>query len=147
MPRTQGSDVAGGTLALHECQYQTARQAQRAFQLYFAVKAARTAANGVQDVEQHPLVMTAAAVRDKAAFELARKRGNKVCSMEKANVMESGVLWRQVVTEVLPVAHYSAAEPYHQDYFLQHPNQGYCAFVVGPKVEKFVKTFKRLLKD
>jgi len=35
-----------------------------------------------------------------AAFELARRRGNRVCSMEKANVMESGVLWRQVVTEV-----------------------------------------------
>ncbi|MFN4099805.1 MAG: 3-isopropylmalate dehydrogenase [Pararhodobacter sp.] len=36
----------------------------------------------------------------RSAFELARKRGNKVCSMEKANVMESGVLWRQVVTEI-----------------------------------------------
>ena len=36
----------------------------------------------------------------RSAFELARKRGNKVCSMEKANVMESGILWRQVVTEV-----------------------------------------------
>jgi len=36
----------------------------------------------------------------RSAFELARKRGGKVCSMEKANVMESGVLWRQVVTEV-----------------------------------------------
>ena len=36
----------------------------------------------------------------RSAFELARKRGNKVCSMEKANVMESGILWRDVVTEV-----------------------------------------------
>jgi 3-isopropylmalate dehydrogenase len=36
----------------------------------------------------------------RAAFELARRRGNKVCSMEKANVMESGILWRDVVTEV-----------------------------------------------
>lgn len=36
----------------------------------------------------------------RAAFELARKRGNKVCSMEKANVMESGILWREVVTAV-----------------------------------------------
>ncbi|MFU8835914.1 3-isopropylmalate dehydrogenase [Roseovarius autotrophicus] len=36
----------------------------------------------------------------RSAFELARKRSNKVCSMEKANVMESGVLWREVVTEV-----------------------------------------------
>jgi 3-isopropylmalate dehydrogenase len=36
----------------------------------------------------------------RSAFELARKRGNKVCSMEKANVMESGVLWREIVTKV-----------------------------------------------
>ncbi len=36
----------------------------------------------------------------RSAFEMARKRGNKVCSMEKANVMESGVLWREVVQKV-----------------------------------------------
>ncbi|MGR3796407.1 3-isopropylmalate dehydrogenase [Vannielia sp. SX4] len=36
----------------------------------------------------------------RSAFELAKKRGNKVCSMEKANVMESGILWRDVVQEI-----------------------------------------------
>ncbi len=36
----------------------------------------------------------------RAAFELARKRSKKLCSMEKANVMESGVLWREVATRV-----------------------------------------------
>ncbi|RVT87372.1 3-isopropylmalate dehydrogenase [Rhodobacteraceae bacterium CCMM004] len=36
----------------------------------------------------------------RAAFDLAQKRGGKLCSMEKANVMESGILWREVVTEV-----------------------------------------------
>ncbi|TDE38943.1 3-isopropylmalate dehydrogenase [Antarcticimicrobium sediminis] len=36
----------------------------------------------------------------RSAFELARKRGNKVTSVEKANVMESGVLWREVVQKV-----------------------------------------------
>ncbi|TDK43983.1 3-isopropylmalate dehydrogenase [Antarcticimicrobium luteum] len=36
----------------------------------------------------------------RAAFELAMKRGKKLCSMEKANVMESGILWREVVTKV-----------------------------------------------
>ncbi len=48
----------------------------------------------------------------RSAFELARRRNNKVCSMEKANVMESGVLWRDVVTEV------HAAE--YQDVELSH---------------------------
>ena len=36
----------------------------------------------------------------RSAFELARRRSNRVCSMEKANVMESGVLWREVVQKV-----------------------------------------------
>ncbi len=36
----------------------------------------------------------------RAAFELAMKRDKRLCSMEKANVMESGILWREVVTEV-----------------------------------------------
>ena len=36
----------------------------------------------------------------RSAFEMARRRNNKVCSMEKANVMESGILWRDVVQEI-----------------------------------------------
>lgn len=36
----------------------------------------------------------------RSAFELARRRSNKVCSMEKANVMESGILWREEVTHI-----------------------------------------------
>jgi peptide-methionine (S)-S-oxide reductase len=47
----------------------------------------------------------------------------------------------RVVTELLPLANYSRAEAYHQHYFAQHPGQGYCAFVVAPKVEKFKRTF------
>ena len=50
------------------------------------------------------------------------------------------------VTEIEPLRHYVAAEAYHQDYFEQHPHQGYCAFVVGPKVAKFRKQFNELLK-
>ncbi|WP_371225090.1 3-isopropylmalate dehydrogenase [Roseovarius sp. 2305UL8-3] len=36
----------------------------------------------------------------RSAFELAKRRDNRVCSMEKANVMESGILWREVVQHV-----------------------------------------------
>ena len=59
---------------------------------------------------------------------------------------ESRTYRSPVVTEVRPLANYSTAEDYHQDYFLNHPDQGYCAFVVGPKVEKFQKTFASRLK-
>jgi peptide-methionine (S)-S-oxide reductase len=52
----------------------------------------------------------------------------------------------RVVTEVLPLANYSKAEGYHQRYFERNPHAGYCAFVVGPKVEKFKKTFAARVK-
>jgi len=52
----------------------------------------------------------------------------------------------RVVTELLPLANYSKAEAYHQHSFAQHPNQGYCAFVVAPKVEKFAKTVASRLR-
>ena len=47
----------------------------------------------------------------------------------------------KVVTEVLPAPAYFRAETYHQEYFRHNPGQGYCMFVVAPKVEKFRKTF------
>jgi peptide-methionine (S)-S-oxide reductase len=46
-----------------------------------------------------------------------------------------------VVTELLPLENYSRAQDYHQHYFANHPEQGYCAFVVAPKVQKFRQTF------
>ena len=52
-----------------------------------------------------------------------------------------------VVTEVLPLSNYSAAEAYHQDFFEKNPNQGYCMAVAGPKVEKFRKTFSARVKN
>ena len=52
----------------------------------------------------------------------------------------------RVVTELEPEARWSDAEAYHQHYFARNPNQGYCAVVVGPKVEKFRKTFARLAR-
>jgi peptide-methionine (S)-S-oxide reductase len=51
-----------------------------------------------------------------------------------------------IVTQLEPAQTWYKAEDYHQDYFRQHPLQGYCAFVVGPKVAKFRKIFSERLK-
>jgi peptide-methionine (S)-S-oxide reductase len=51
-----------------------------------------------------------------------------------------------IVTEVLPLANYSAAEDYHQDFFERNPDQGYCLAVAAPKVAKFRQTFARLVR-
>jgi len=62
--------------------------------------------------------------------------------LAEANAAHGG----RVVTEVQPLANYSKAEAYHQHYYANHPNAGYCAFVVGPKVDKFRKTFRSRVK-
>ena len=51
-----------------------------------------------------------------------------------------------IVTQILPLQKFWKAEDYHQDYFKNNPNQGYCQIVVAPKVEKFQKTFKKWVK-
>ena len=61
-----------------------------------------------------------------------------------AHLNQSKAFGKPVVTEVVMRANYWPAEDYHQDYFERNPNQGYCAFVVGPKVAKFQKTFSSL---
>jgi peptide-methionine (S)-S-oxide reductase len=58
--------------------------------------------------------------------------------LDEANAETGG----RVVTEVEPLANYSAAEPYHQHYFANNPEQGYCAAVIGPKLEKFRQVFR-----
>jgi peptide-methionine (S)-S-oxide reductase len=60
---------------------------------------------------------------------------------------EMAAVWdAPIVTQVLPLDTWYKAEDYHQNYFAQHPLQGYCAFVVAPKVAKFRKTFTDRLK-
>jgi peptide-methionine (S)-S-oxide reductase len=60
---------------------------------------------------------------------------------------ERGIYSDPIVTELSPLGVYYPAEAYHQNYFVNHPFQGYCAFVVGPKVQKFRQQFSQYLKD
>jgi peptide-methionine (S)-S-oxide reductase len=61
---------------------------------------------------------------------------------EMANVWDA-----PIVTELSPTETYYKAEDYHQNYYRQNPSQGYCAFVVAPKVAKFRKIFMSKLKS
>jgi peptide-methionine (S)-S-oxide reductase len=61
-------------------------------------------------------------------------------------ISQDKLFGRPVVTEVLALSNYSAAEEYHQDFFEKNPYQGYCMAVAAPKVEKFRKTFKDRVK-
>jgi len=58
--------------------------------------------------------------------------------------MEQGRMFdAPIVTELQPLVNYWPAEEVHQNYYAQHPEEGFCAAVIGPKVEKFRKTFTR----
>jgi peptide-methionine (S)-S-oxide reductase len=62
-------------------------------------------------------------------------------------IAEMAHVWdAPIVTELAPAGPFYKAEDYHQNYFSQHPLQGYCAFVVAPKVAKFRKTYAGKLK-
>ncbi|AFH47917.1 Peptide methionine sulfoxide reductase [Ignavibacterium album JCM 16511] len=61
--------------------------------------------------------------------------------------LEEEKIWdRPIVTEIVEFKKFYPAEDYHQNYYDKNPNQGYCAFVITPKVEKFEKIFKDKLK-
>ena len=75
-------------------------------------------------------------LHDESQREVARQ------VLEEANTALGG----RVVTELRTLDNYSRAEDYHQHYFARNPHQGYCAAVVGPKVDKFRKTFQARLR-
>ncbi len=52
-----------------------------------------------------------------------------------------------IVTEISPYIKFYKAEDYHQNYYNDNPSQGYCVFVVKPKMDKFRKVFQDKLKD
>jgi peptide-methionine (S)-S-oxide reductase len=58
---------------------------------------------------------------------------------------QENIFDQPIVTELADLPTYYRAEDYHQNYFNNHPDQGYCAFVVSPKVSKFRKQFSKLL--
>ncbi len=65
----------------------------------------------------------------------------------KAELDQSGAWDNPIVTEIAPLSNYYEAEDYHQDYYSSNPNQGYCRFVIAPKLEKFRKVFRSKLKE
>jgi peptide-methionine (S)-S-oxide reductase len=64
----------------------------------------------------------------------------------KAELDKSGAFDKPIVTTLEPFTIFYPAEDYHQNYYNSNGSQGYCQFVIRPKVEKFEKVFKSKLK-
>lgn len=67
---------------------------------------------------------------------------------EKSKAEVATTIWdKPIVTEIVPAETFYPAEEYHQDYYANNPNAGYCRMVITPKVEKVRATFKEKLKQ
>lgn len=64
----------------------------------------------------------------------------------KSELNSKAVFGKPIVTEITAFDQFYKAENYHQDYFANNRIQGYCQFVIVPKIDKFRKIFKDKLK-
>ena len=64
------------------------------------------------------------------------------CELEAQRVFEN-----PIVTEILPVPVFTAAEKYHQNYYRSNANQRYCLYIINPKLEHFRLEFNKHLKE
>mgnify|MGYP001120852822 CR=1 FL=1 len=64
----------------------------------------------------------------------------------KQKLDESEAFNDPVVTEISPLEIFYPAEEHHQNYYKNNPEQGYCSFVIRPKVDKFKQVFSEKLK-
>ncbi|MDY0084436.1 MAG: peptide-methionine (S)-S-oxide reductase MsrA [Bacteroidales bacterium] len=71
----------------------------------------------------------------------------KIAEKVKQNLNEAAIWEDSIVTEITPFKAFYKAEEYHQNYYNNNPNQGYCQFVIVPKLEKFNQLFEELKKD
>ncbi len=53
---------------------------------------------------------------------------------------------KPIVTTVSPASKFYEAEDYHQNYYNQNKEQGYCSYIITPKIEKLQKVYKDKLK-
>ena len=65
----------------------------------------------------------------------------------KEALEKSGAYKKAVVTEIVPFTNFYPAEDYHKDYYERNRSQGYCMFVIDPKVKKLLNEYKNVVKD
>lgn len=83
----------------------------------------------------------------RSAIFYSNNEQKEIAEYYKQKLDESDAYPNPIVTEIVAASKYYEAENYHQDYYALNPNQGYCRFVIQPKLEKFRKVFAEKLKD
>ena len=81
-------------------------------------------------------------IRDRSAIFYHTEQQREIAELVKSKSDASGNWKKLIVTEITAFAKFYPAEDYHQNYFRNNPNQGYCRYVIAPKLQKFEKVFK-----
>ncbi len=101
-------------------------------EIFFAIHDPTTLNRQGNDVgtQYRSVIFTHSEAQRAAALEV-------IAQLEREQLFE-----QEIVTQVAPLdGNYWPAEAYHRNYFAMHPTQGYCSFVVAPKVAKFRQKF------
>lgn len=83
----------------------------------------------------------------RSAIFYSNDEQKQIALASKEALEKSGAYNRPIVTEIVPFTNFYPAEDYHKEYYERNRSQGYCMFVIDPKVKKLLKEYKQVLKD
>ena len=75
--------------------------------------------------------------------EKQRETAEKV----RDDVADSGIYRDPIVTEIVPFEAFYTAEEYHQNFYENNKSQGYCSYVISPKIHKLLKEYAKEVKE
>lgn len=62
-------------------------------------------------------------------------------------IADSGIYKDPIITEIVPFEAFYTAEEYHQNFYETNKNQGYCSYVISPKIHKLLKDYAKEVKE
>ena len=71
----------------------------------------------------------------------------KIAEKVRQEVADEGKYKDPIVTEIVPFEAFYPAEEEHQDYYDNNANQGYCDYVITPKIQKLLKEYSKEVKE
>ncbi len=83
----------------------------------------------------------------RSAIFYSNDEQKRIALASKEALEKSGVYKMPIVTEIVPFTNFYPAEDYHKEYYDRNRSQGYCMFVIDPKVKKLLKEYKHVIKD
>ena len=71
----------------------------------------------------------------------------EIAEKVRDEIADSGLYHEPIVTEIVPFEKFYTAEEYHQNYYDSNQNQGYCSYIITPKIKKLLKEYEKDVKE